>query len=82
MITDRNYRLKAEIIEQGWQMTDFALALKKAGLDGMDIYKLSHIIAGRRQARPEEMRMISWKLQKKISELFPEGEQNGSFRSL
>ncbi|MHC4160054.1 MAG: hypothetical protein ACYSSO_13360 [Planctomycetota bacterium] len=76
MITDRNYRLKAEIIEQGWQMTDFALALNKAGLDGMDIYKLSHIIAGRRQAKPEEVRMIAWKLQKPISALFPQVRSN------
>jgi hypothetical protein len=74
MITDRNYTLKAEIVGQGWKLTDFALALNKAGLPGMDLWVLSSIIAGRRRARPEEIRMIAWKLQKPIKDLFPEGE--------
>ena len=71
MITNRNHTLKAEIIGQGWKLTDFALELRKAGLKSMDLWTLSSIIAGRRRVRDEEKRLIAWKLQKPIKDLFP-----------
>jgi hypothetical protein len=61
-----NFKLKASIIEAfGSQVT--AAREFKIRED-----RLSRIIHSRVHPTPEEKRIIAWKLQKKIDELFPE----------
>lgn len=63
-----NLRLKAEIIAAYGTLTNGA---RRMGLK--DEFRLSRLIHGRAKPTPEEMRMIAWRLQKSIRELFPNG---------
>jgi hypothetical protein len=74
MLWEVNRILKAECILKYGTLTSAARAFKAAGLDNMDVFRLSRIIHGRAQSRPEERRIISQVLQRKMVELFPEYE--------
>ena len=61
-----NLKLKSAIYEV---FPSQALAAREFGIDE---FRLSRLIHGRATPKREEKRRIAWKLQKKISELFPE----------
>jgi hypothetical protein len=63
-----NLRLKAEIIATYGTLTNGA---RRMGLK--DEFRLSRLIHGRAKPTPREMRVIAWKLQRPIRELFPNG---------
>jgi hypothetical protein len=69
MILEPNYRLKAEIIAKYGTLTNGAREFQKAGLS-IDHFRLSRLIHGRGIPTPKEKRMIAWKLQRSIDELF------------
>jgi hypothetical protein len=61
-----NLVLKAELIRKFGCIADAADNL------GIPAVRLSRVIHGAVKVRPEEKRDIAWRLQKSISELFPE----------
>ena len=68
-----NLRLKGLTIEKYETLT------KGAREFWMDEFRLSRIIHGRAEAKRQEMRIISWKLQRAIKELFPkDGDSRGN----
>jgi hypothetical protein len=67
-----NLRLKALIIEHYGSQ---ALGAKAFGINE---FRLSRIIHNRAQPNAKEKRMIAWKLQRKISDLFPEAAMRQS----
>ena len=68
-MTGPNLKLKALIIENFGSQVSGARAFE------MNEYRLSRIIHRRAQPNPDEKRTIAWKLQKKMAEIFPEGER-------
>jgi hypothetical protein len=70
MIQAPNYHLKGVIIAKYGTLSNAAREFKEGGLLNMDHFRLSRIIHGRCIAKQEEMRIISWKLQMPIRELF------------
>lgn len=64
-----NLKLKASLIEVYGSQITAARAL------GINEYRLSRIIHGRARPCREEKRRIACKLQRKIDDLFPEGER-------
>ena len=62
-----NLKLKAVIIER------FGSQAVAAEEFQINEFRLSRIIHGRAKAKPHEKRTVAWKLQTKISDIFPEG---------
>ena len=70
MIQAPNYHLKGVIIAKYGTLSKAALEFKEGGLLNMDHFRLSRIIHGRCVPRQKEKRVIAWKLQMSIKELF------------
>jgi hypothetical protein len=66
-----NFTLKGALIERFGTITRAAQEVSSDELE-IDQFRLSRLIHGRATARPEERRIIAWKLQRPISEIFPE----------
>jgi hypothetical protein len=70
MIEAPNYELKGAIIAKYGTLSRGALEFRNAGLPNMDHFRLSRILHGRCRVRRDEMRVIAWKLQRSITDLF------------
>ena len=68
MVTSNSF-LKGLIIQRYGTQKSFLIALEDGGLS-MGEARLSRIIHRRAKPTPEEVRMIAWKLQRSIGELF------------
>ena len=71
MIKEPNFTLKAALIKKYGTIANAARDISTDDLD-IDQYRISRIIHRRTTPLPKERRVIAWKLQKPITELFPE----------
>ena len=74
----RNTALKLAIIEKYTSQRAFLDDLEN-GKRPLEISesRLSKLISGHLEARPEERRLFAWRLQRSIADLFPEEEAHG-----
>ncbi|MDX2445986.1 MAG: hypothetical protein QNK29_02170 [Desulfobacterales bacterium] len=66
-----NLNLKADLIRKYGTITAAARDISNDEIE-LTEFRLSRIIHGRAKVLPEERRVIAWKLQKPIAELFAE----------